>query len=234
MTATGELDSHNTLNTGQQLLTLSLAPRTGSPALQSLIKVPRTPQRGELHSLPLFIHFITPTQHSLPPSFPLSDIPLRPLIRSFVILLIRMTAWWRLTVVPSTCRSSGSGHICSKHRLTVFPWLKWSKLTHKKYETQQLMTFIWAETNERHLHERKRAQVPWNPELFVSFERQEKTNQHQGHITSLLKLSPTDSWTGRHVNRLYCWKVIFLISLLVMCFRMPCSVTAVVFKTSPH
>lgn len=76
MTATGELDSHDTLNTGQQLLTLSLAPRTGSPALQTLIKVPRTPQRGELHSLPLFIHLRPPPNTpSLPPSLLFSDIP---------------------------------------------------------------------------------------------------------------------------------------------------------------
>ncbi|KAI3357387.1 hypothetical protein L3Q82_015818 [Scortum barcoo] len=38
MTATGDLDSLSSLNTGQQLLTVSLAPCTGSPALQSVMK----------------------------------------------------------------------------------------------------------------------------------------------------------------------------------------------------
>lgn len=79
MTATEGLDSLNSLNTGQQLSTVCPAPHTGSLALWSGMKIPRAPQRGEPHSLPLFIYLRPPPS---PPSLTVTEISPRPLCLS--------------------------------------------------------------------------------------------------------------------------------------------------------
>lgn len=94
MTATGELDSLNTLNTVKQLLAVSLAPRTGSLALQSVIKVPRTPQgRGGTLSPSLYLP-PTPTQSSLPPPPHVGDLPTPSLPVSSGASSSYSSRWW--------------------------------------------------------------------------------------------------------------------------------------------
>lgn len=141
MTATGELDSLNSLNTGQQLWTVSPAPRTGSPALQSVMKVPRTPQRGEPHSLPLFIHLRPPPNTPpLPPSQCLRSPHAlsASLLRSFVIVLTLLTAdgssQYSPLLVDLCLLHRVWPYICSRQRLTEFPWLKWFKHNTKNME----------------------------------------------------------------------------------------------------
>lgn len=66
-------EAHDSNRTGiwtlSEPLTLDNRSRhTGSPTLQVIMKVPRTPQRGELHSLPLFIYLQPHPPSSIPPS----------------------------------------------------------------------------------------------------------------------------------------------------------------------
>ncbi len=85
MTATGELDSLNSTNTGQQLLTVCPAPRTGSPVSHKGSQL----HRGGSHTLSLSLSTYDPhpTLPSLPSSLLMSEMSPRPLFRSLVIIL---------------------------------------------------------------------------------------------------------------------------------------------------
>lgn len=127
-----QLDSLNTLDSGHQLFTVSPAPRTGSSALQSVMKVPRTPQRGEPHSLALFIPRWPPPNPPSPSPSPCLRTPSLPVSSD---ASSSYSSGWQLTEArscPLYLYVFGVWpFICSRQRLTEFPWLNWFKLTQK-------------------------------------------------------------------------------------------------------
>lgn len=103
MTATGELDSLNSLDTGQQLLTFCPAPRTGSPVSHEGFQ---DSSEGGATLSPSLYPLTTPTQ--LPPSLSsrVWGLP-TPSPQKICNHTHPVDSCWGLIRVPSTCASSG-------------------------------------------------------------------------------------------------------------------------------
>lgn len=219
MTATRDLDS---LDTGQQFFALRPSPRNGSPEVCSVMKVPRTPQRGS-HAFSLSLSASDP-RPALPPPLTTSESSPRP--PSLSPLELRHLTPSDNSDDGGVRRSSLLVHLCpsvsdraaaqtegDRFSMTRVVQANMENMLNKWWHSYE-MNWIWR------LLVRKRAQVSWHSELFLSLKQpgQDKSASKPWNefteITTRWLINELDVWIEIHIpcfimchNALYFYSV---------------------------